>query len=106
MTTYFNEELKKAKPINWGKTYYDSITDPHRSTQAFAAKPRVQFMLERVVETEEGPVDATQLFNLLTDDELCDFFARIPNCRSIILRDWTSISEKVVRAMSFCIGEK
>ena len=104
MTTYFNEELKTTKPINWGQVYYDSITDPNRSTQAFAAKPRVQFMLERVVETEEGPVDATQLLNLLTDDELCDFFARIPNCRSIILRDWTSISEKVVRALSFCVG--
>ena len=97
-------EAEAAKGINWGKRYYDSVTDPGRNTQTLAAKPRVQWMLENVVKTDEGPVDASALIDVLTDEELCEFFARVPKCKSIYLRDWTSISEMVIRAISFSIG--
>ena len=70
-----------------------------------APRPRVQHLLETAVETEFGPIDATLLSEQLTEDEQCDFFSRVPNCQTLIFQNWRSLPEKILRCISFSIGD-
>lgn len=72
-----------------------------------------------------GPLDATEILNQvtfvlelyninfihnhraflmqLTNDELCDFFGRYPECESLIIKDWVDIDSAVLRAISVSV---
>jgi hypothetical protein len=68
------DEVERKKGINWGKRYFDSVTDPGRIDRAsLAARPRVQHMLETAVVTNIGPIDATKALSELTEDVCTQF---------------------------------
>ena len=64
----FRAEHELKKGINWGKRYYESVTDPNRVHRILAPRPRVLNALELAVESDVGPIDATAILSQLTED--------------------------------------
>ena len=56
-------------------------------------------------EVDEGTLDASQVLQDLTDIDLVDFFGRFPNCKSLVLQNWTSITNNVMRCIAMTMGE-
>lgn len=126
-----NFELARAerelnKPINWGqRTFYNLLErygtpepsfslnktktlnnkNNNRKTIPTLAPPkRVQEALEKNP-TISGPLNGSEVLNELTEIEQCDFFSRFPECEILILQNWITISDNVLRAISITMGE-
>ena len=56
-------------------------------------------------EVDEGTLDATSVLTALSDIDLVDFFTRFPNCKSLVLQSWESITNNVMRAVAMTLGE-
>jgi hypothetical protein len=51
-----------------------------------------------------GPLDATDILNNLHEDDQCDFFKKYPSCDHLQLKNWTFMSDKVLRSISISLG--
>jgi hypothetical protein len=57
-------------------------------------------------EVDEGALDASSVLTELSDIDLVDFFSRFPNCKSLVLQDWTDVANNVMRCIAMTMGEQ
>jgi hypothetical protein len=105
--TLCRQEYEMRRPKNWGKITYEAIqrrTEELKSSKILAPKPSVQAALENnpVI---TGKLDLSGVFVTLSESEQCQFLSQYTKCESISLTGWTSISGKVLRSISICMGE-
>lgn len=106
----FRQEYEARLPRNWGAYTYERLkVRANGESGGLKEGPprteRVRDLLERPEYLDvEGPIDLTPLLGELPEDELCDFILRFPSCKSLILRDWNEMSDKVLRCLSITMG--
>jgi hypothetical protein len=104
-------EREINKPINWGEATYKSLKQREQEKGSILnqtpAPPRdtVRQALEAHA-TVSGPLDATDILDTLSEEDQLDFFGRYPNLRVLYLRDWATISNNILRAISVTFAEK
>lgn len=101
------EEYKLRAPPNWGEMIYRNLKERDREILEKGAKPPRPNILKMVLAQPgmAGPLDGTRALETLSEDEQCSFFAQYPNCKSLILQRWETLSEKVLRCISITMGE-
>lgn len=106
----FNDERKLNEPPNYGEQTFqkfrllDDASAP--KTAFFFGTPSddVRYFLELHPDMK-GPLDATELLNHLSPDDLCDFFSRYNQCESLSIRNWKYLAPSVLRCISVTMGE-
>jgi len=100
------EEWKLNQPPNYGEKLYQSFEKRklEKDLPPRPPKPRVLDHLQ-LQPTVTGPLDATRAILELTQEEQCEFFSHYPKVKKLIMRGWDSISDNVIRCISFALGE-
>jgi hypothetical protein len=105
----FNDERKLSEPPNYGEQLFQKsrlldkaeLTCP---TFCFGAPgENVRYFLEQCPDIK-GPLDATEVLNHLSPDDLCDFFSRYNECESLSIRDWRFLPAQVLRCIAVTMG--
>ena len=87
------QERELRRPPNWGAITYWNLEKRHgKNTKPLAATKNVTSMLE-LNPVVRGPLDASDVLDVLTEPEQCEFFSRYPKCEKLILRNRKSISD-------------
>ena len=98
-------DYESKLPPNWGKRIYDSmLARDEAGRKILAPRPRVQAALEDVP-TATGPVNCASILGKFSDEELCEFFSRLPDCQTLLLRGWQTLADQVIRCISITMGE-
>ena len=101
------EEYNLRKPPNWGEILYQNLKTRAKETAEKGVKPPRPNILKLIASQPVvvGPLDGTAALDKLNEDEQCSFFSQYPDCKSLILKGWTKMSEKVLRCISITMGE-
>lgn len=112
------DERELRKPKNWGEINFKSMLERYgplvEGNVAYRAKSKPRQTLapnERVStallehQVEEGTLDATEVLTTMNDIDLVDFFKRFPNCKSLVMQNWSDITSNVLRAIAMTMGE-
>lgn len=100
----FRDEYEARRPRAWGLEIYERLKKRGKADHhVLAPRPLIKAALEQVP-TDTGPVDATSLMETFSDDDLCDFFMRVPKCNTLKLGGWRKLSDKVFRCISMHMG--
>lgn len=105
----FNDERKLKEPPNYGEQVFKKFNQLGeagltRPTFSFGApSDNVRYFLEQYPDVK-GPLDATEVLNHLSSDDLCDFFSRYTECESLSLRDWKYMPHAVLRCIAVTMG--
>ena len=111
----FREEylISKGLKKNWGKDIYESMKARELEQTKLNVHPHSLVGLSKSLQAAltdnlnvSGSLNATKAIQELKEDELCEFFARYPNVSGLVMTNWNSISEKVMRCISIVLGEK
>lgn len=103
-------ERELNKPPNWGEITYKNLKQRELEKGSILnqtqAPPRstVRAALEAHA-TVTGPLDASDVLDTLSEEDILDFFARYPAVRNLILQNWLTISNNVLRCISVTFGE-
>lgn len=106
----FNDERLLNEPPNYGAHTYQKFQALgqealKRPTFSFGVPgDNVRYFLEQQPDMK-GPLDATEILNHLSPDDLCDFFSRYNKCESLCIRDWKFLPPSVLRCISVTMGE-
>jgi hypothetical protein len=103
-------EFELNKPTNWGEHTYKVLKqreEEHGSILSHTLAPprnsvRAALEAHPVV---SGPLDASDIINQLSEEDLLDFFARYTKLRVLYLRNWNHISSNLLRCISVTFGE-
>ena len=57
-------------------------------------------------EVDEGTLDASQVITELSDIDLVDFFKRFPHCKSLVIQNWSTMTNNVMRCIAMTLGEQ
>lgn len=115
-------EREANKPINWGeRTYWnlkrrekETLTDDnetvgsHASSLTISKSIHSNYNVRKALEDHPvvtGPLDASDVLGLLSEDEQCLFFSQFPKCECLVLLRWTTMSVNVLRCISIACGE-
>lgn len=105
----FRQEYETRLGKNWGKEMFERLNaredelEKKKSSSSFT-KAKVRNEVEQNL-LEYGPIDASETIKSLDEIELCDFFQKFPKCQTLILRNWTVLSDRVIRCLSISMGE-
>lgn len=103
-------ERELNKPPNWGEITYKSLKQRELEKGCILnqtlAPPRnaVRTALEAHA-TVTGPLDASDILDTLSEEDMMDFFSRYPSLKSLVLQNWVIISNNVLRCISVTFGE-
>jgi hypothetical protein len=99
------QEFKLKQPPNYGEKLYVSLekrkNDP---PQERPPKPRVLDHMQ-LQPTVTGPLDASRAVLELSQEEQCEFFSHYARVKKLIIRKWETMSDNVIRCISFVMGE-
>ena len=98
-------EFKLKQPPNYGERLFQRFEkQKHELPQERPPKPRVLDHMQ-LQPTVTGPLDGSRAIQELTQEEQCEFFAHYARCKKLILTKWETISDNVIRCISFTMGE-
>lgn len=122
--SYSKAEYEAKLPPNWGKLIHDRLLERKRVADADGgvgahrtvfshplkgAAANLPAHLSRAIEAcgavATGPLDGGKALQMLSMEEQCQFFGRYGKCRSLLLKDWTSLGDTVLRCLSLTMGE-
>ncbi len=99
------QEAKLRAPKNYGEIQYKNIKRrENQPPQERPPRPAVFDQLQ-AQPTVRGPLDARRAMQELSDEDLCEFFTHYTKCKTLILSHWESISDNVLRCISFTMGD-
>ena len=105
----FRQEYELNLPRNWGKkTFYrlqqrelESLLPP----KATSAKVLTALQNFGPV-SDEKILNITSLLSQLSDEELIEYFEKVGKSDCIVMQNWKSISDQVLRSISMVFGEE
>jgi len=100
------EEWRLNQPPNYGEKLFQSFEKRklEKDLPPRPPKPRVLDHLQ-LQPTVTGPLDATRALLELTQEEQCEFFSHYPKVKKLVMRGWETISDNVIRCISFIQGD-
>ena len=99
------QEAKMRAPKNYGELQYQNLKRrENEPPQARPPRPAVFDQLQ-AQPTVRGPLDARLAMQELSDEDLCEFFTHYTKCKHLILSHWDTVSDNVLRCISFTMGD-
>ncbi|RYG65258.1 hypothetical protein EON64_12300 [archaeon] len=105
------QEHELRKGIDWGERFYWSMKSRENEAKELNSLGLPPLPINSIVRdaleayaTTVGPLDASNVLNDLSDDELCVFFSQYPHIETLILTRWLKLSANVLRCISITSG--
>lgn len=108
----FRDELALRQGPNWGKITFERLQARERAEKLGQIDKTLPVKVVKAVdehfdsaEDDNLPLDATEVIQTLNDDEQCYFFSQYNTCTHLIIRDWSHLSQFVLRCIGITMGD-
>ena len=98
------QEAKMRAPKNYGEIQYQNLKRrENEPPQERPPRPAVFDQLQ--AQPNLRSLDARRALEELSDEDLCEFFPHYSKCKNLNLSGWETISDNVLRCISFTMSE-
>ena len=106
----FRQEYELNLPRNWGKKTFLRLQQ--RELESLLPPKATSSKVLAAIQNTNNPVSDERVLNIttvltqLTDEELVEYFEKVEKCSDLIMQNWKSISDHVLRSISMVFGEE